>query len=151
MGPLNFRGNIFFFHLGIFCDPFTKWLQKLLALSGAQKKRDSPNAISVYIHIYEYYHMYSYMCTYVLSHFCHVRLCDLIDYSLPGSSVLGILQDNPMEWIAMPSSMGSSWPEDQTYISHSSCIEGRPFTAEPQGKSMYSYIYVCLFREGLDI
>ena len=47
---------------------------------------------------------------------CNV-LCDPIDYSLPGSSVHGILQARILEWVAISFSMGSSWPKDQTYIS----------------------------------
>ena len=35
-------------------------------------------------------------------------LGDLMDRSLPGSSVHGILQARILEWVAMPSSMGSS-------------------------------------------
>ena len=31
-------------------------------------------------------------------------LCDPMDYSLPGSSVHGILQTRILEWVAMPSS-----------------------------------------------
>ena len=41
----------------------------------------------------------------------------------PGSSVCGILQATILEWVAMPSSRGSSWPRDQTHISYISCIE----------------------------
>ena len=35
-------------------------------------------------------------------------LCDPIDNSLPGSSVHGILQARILEWVAVPSSRGSS-------------------------------------------
>ena len=35
-------------------------------------------------------------------------LCDLTDYSPPGSSVLGILQARILEWVTMSSSRGSS-------------------------------------------
>ena len=35
-------------------------------------------------------------------------LCDPMDCSPPGSSVLGILQARLLEWVAMPSSRGSS-------------------------------------------
>ena len=45
------------------------------------------------------------MC--VLSHFSHIWLCNPMDYSLPGSSVLGILQGRILEWVAMPSSYSS--------------------------------------------
>ena len=52
-------------------------------------------------------------------------LCDLINWSPPGSSVHGILQARILEWIAMPSSRGSSQPRDWTRVSH---IVGRFFT-----------------------
>ena len=38
---------------------------------------------------------------YVLNHFSHVWLCDPMDCSPPGSSVLGILQARILEWVAM--------------------------------------------------
>ena len=44
-------------------------------------------------------------------------LCDPVDYSLPGFSVHGILQARILEWVARPSSMGSSQLRDQTHIS----------------------------------
>ena len=49
-------------------------------------------------------------------------LCHPMDYSLPGSSVHGILQERILEWVAMPSSRGSSPPRDWTHISCISCI-----------------------------
>ena len=39
-------------------------------------------------------------------------LCDPMECSLPGSSVLEILQAKILEWVAMPSSTGSSRPRD---------------------------------------
>ena len=44
-------------------------------------------------------------------------LCDIIDHSPPGSSVHGILWARILEWVAMPSFRGSSWPRDRTCIS----------------------------------
>ena len=41
-------------------------------------------------------------------------LCDPMDCSPPGSSVLGILQAGIREWIAMPFSRGSSLPKGRT-------------------------------------
>ena len=61
-------------------------------------------------------------------------LCNAMDYSLPGSSVHGILQARILEWIAILSYRGSSQPRDQTYVSCVSCIAGRFFTAEPPVK-----------------
>ena len=57
---------------------------------------------------------------------CHLSpvwlLCDPLDCTLPGSSVHGILQARILEWVAMPSSRGSSPPRDQTHVSYISCI-----------------------------
>ena len=41
-------------------------------------------------------------------------LCNPMDCSLPGSSDHGILQARILEWVAMPSSRGSSQHRDQT-------------------------------------
>ena len=46
-----------------------------------------------------------------------VLLCDPMDCSPPGSPVYGILQARILEWVAMPSSRGSSQPRGQTRIS----------------------------------
>ena len=48
-------------------------------------------------------------------------LCSAMDCSLPGSSVHGILQARILEWVAAPSSRGSSRPWDRTCISYVSC------------------------------
>ena len=50
-------------------------------------------------------------------------LCDPTDHSPPDSSVHGILQERILEWLAIPSSRGSSQSRDQTYISYVSCID----------------------------
>jgi len=52
-------------------------------------------------------------------------LSDPTDYSLPGSSVHGILQAKLLDWVAVPFSRGSSWPRDQTQVS---CTESGFFT-----------------------
>ena len=51
-----------------------------------------------------------------------LTLWDPMDCSLPGSSVHGILQARLLEWVAMPSSRGSSWPRHRTRVSNISCI-----------------------------
>ena len=50
-----------------------------------------------------------------------------MDCSPPGSSVHGILQARILEWVAMPSSSGSSRPRDQTQVSFPA-LGGRFFT-----------------------
>ena len=42
----------------------------------------------------------------------HLTVCDHTDCGPPDSSVLGILQARILEWVAMPSSRGSSQPRD---------------------------------------
>ena len=44
-------------------------------------------------------------------------LCDPMDYSPPGSSVHGILQERILEWVATPSSKGSSLFRECTCVS----------------------------------
>ena len=55
-------------------------------------------------------------------------LCDPRGCSPPGSSVHGILQSRILQWVAMPSSRGSSRVRDRTCISHVSYIGRRFFT-----------------------
>ena len=52
-------------------------------------------------------------------------LCHLMDCSLPGSSVCGILQARILEWVAISLSRESSRSRDRTQVS---CFVGRFFT-----------------------
>ena len=54
-----------------------------------------------------------------------LTLWDPRDYSLPDSSIQGILQARVPEWVAISCSRGSSQLRDQTHVSH---IAGRRFT-----------------------
>ena len=54
-----------------------------------------------------------------------LTLCHRMDYSLPGSSVHGILQARILKWVAISFSRGSSQPRDWIQVS---CIVGRRFT-----------------------
>ena len=72
-------------------------------------------------------------------------LCDAMDCSLPGSSVHGILQARILEWVATPSSRGSSPPRVWTWVSCSSCIAGGFFTAGPLGKPQIPFIYIYVY------
>ena len=44
-------------------------------------------------------------------------LWDTTDHSPPGSSVYEILQARILEWVALPSSKGSSLPRNRTQVS----------------------------------
>ena len=52
----------------------------------------------------------------------------------PGSSVYEIFLTRILEWVAMFSSRGSSWPKDWTHTYWIYCIAGGFFTTEPSGK-----------------
>ena len=70
-------------------------------------------------------------------------LCDPINCSPPGSSVRGIFQARILEWLAMPSSRGSSPPRDQTHVSCTSCSVGKFCITEPPGKpNRYILLYI---------
>ena len=61
-----------------------------------------------------------------------LQLCpalrDPMDCSLPGSSVHGILQAGTLEWVAMPSSRGSSRPRIESESHMSPALAGGFFT-----------------------
>ena len=62
-----------------------------------------------------------YAC--VLSHFSCVWLfVTPMDCSPPDSSIHGVLQTWILEWVALPSSRGSSWLRDETWILWFSCF-----------------------------
>ena len=58
-------------------------------------------------------------------------LCNCMDSSPSASYFRGIFEARILEWIAMPSSRGSSRPRDQIWVS---CIAGRFLTTEPLEK-----------------
>ena len=94
---------------------------------------------------------YTHVCSVAPS--CPI-LCNPMDYSPPDSSVHGILQARMLEWVAMPSSKGYSWPRDGTHISCGSCIAGRFFTTSatweaPSRREIGPYFRLLLLRECL--
>ena len=83
-----------------------------------------------------------------------LALCDPMDCSPPSSSVRGILQARILEWVAIPSSRGSSWPGDQTQVS---CLAGIFFTlwATKEAQSLHTMscswpCTVCVNMKGYD-
>ena len=80
----------------------------------------------------------------MLSYFICVRLCDPMDCSPPVSSVHGILQMRLLEWVAMPSSRGFSWPKDQTCVSW---IAGVFFTCWAPWEARYISIGIDIYEE----
>ena len=85
------------------------------------------------------YIFYVCVCVHAQS-LSHVWLCDPMDCSLPDSYIYGISQGRILEWVAISSSRGSSWPRDQTHVSCISCIGFS--TAEP--------LHICVFLENAE-
>ena len=59
-------------------------------------------------------------------------------YSPPGSSVHRILKARTLEWVAMPSSRGSSQHRDWTCVSYVSALGGRFFTTGATWEALFS-------------
>jgi len=59
-----------------------------------------------------------------------------MDYSLPGSSVYGILQARILEWVAMPSSGDLPDSGIKPASLKSPALAGWFFTTEPPGKPL---------------
>ena len=69
---------------------------------------------------------FHYSDTYVTCAQLYLTLCNFMNCSLSGSSVHNILQARILEWVAISSCSGSSWPRDWTRISGITWI-GRGF------------------------
>ena len=76
-----------------------------------------------------------------------VTLCDLMDCSLPVSSVYAILQARVLEWVVISFSRGSSWSGDWTQFSR---ITGKCFTLWATRKALvllllsrFSHVQLC--------
>ena len=77
----------------------------------------------------------------------YLTLCDPMDSSPSGSSVHGILQARILEWVAMTSSRGFSWPRNQTCVSWVFCIAGEFFTFWATWEALVSLLYVYNFLQ----
>ena len=67
--------------------------------------------------------------------------CDPMNYSPSGSSVYGILHERILEWVAISSSGGSSWPRDRI---RSLALEADSLPTEPPGKPLNTARYTLL-------
>ena len=69
-----------------------------------------------------------------------------MDCSPLGFSVRGIFQARILEWVAMPSSRGSSWPRDWTWLS---CTASRFFTNWASREALsHEGMWACHHKEG---
>ena len=89
------------------------------------------------IHHLPFLYFHAFMCAKLL------QLCptldDPMDCSPPGSSVHGILQARILEWVAMPSSRGSSHPMDRTHAGEpaSPALMGRFFITSTTWEALF--------------
>ena len=76
----------------------------------------------------------------LLSH-CVQLICNPMDYSPPGSSVLGISQARMLEWVAI------SFPRESSRLMSPALASGF-FTTEPPGKLLPSFVrsYTCTLK-----
>ena len=79
------------------------------------------------------------VCMYLL--LCHIRFCNPMDYSMPGSSVDGILQKRILEWVAIPFSRDLPNPGIEP---GTPTLRVDSFLSEPPGKP-YVYIIIKLY------
>ena len=83
-----------------------------------------------------------YICACVLCLFSHVWLfATLCTVAHQAPLSIGILQARILEWVAKPSSKGSSQSRDQTHIFWGSCISGGFFTCWATGEATYIHIH----------
>ena len=97
----------------------------LFKTSGSFLALLSPVLISR-IEIYVHLHLLSYIYLQMLRIFSILHVCRNSLQPYGSSSVHGILWARILEWVAMPSSRGSSQPRDQNCLSYVLCI-GRCF------------------------
>ena len=93
-----------------------KWMKFKLSTFGLngkvwKQKQSHKNGLEVWILSF----LTGSMC-YTVLQLC-LTFCDPMDCSPPSSSVHGILLARILEWVAMPSSRGSSWLRDWTCVS----------------------------------
>ena len=106
------------------------------------------------IHFYHYSTRYM-ACTHAKSLQSYLTPCGPMDCSPPGSSVHGILQATILQWVAMPSSRGSSWPRDQVPVSYVSALAGSIFTTSTTWEAFYKVYSATKWtwapKKGLDL
>ena len=109
--PSNFSPQIIKLHINLYDN---SWFKDSL-------EAFSPCAIQSVLISYLFY-------TYLLS---GSVVSDPLDCSLPDSSLHGIFQARILEWVAISSSRGSSWPRDWACVS---CTAVDSFSAQSPGK-----------------
>ena len=74
------------------------------------------NAVCSYFPFKSNWFVLSWLCTSAKPLQLCLTLCIPMHCSPPGFSIHGILQARKLEWVAMPSSRGSSWPRNCNWL-----------------------------------
>ena len=82
-----------------------------------------------------------FACIHVKSLQSCPTLCNPMDHSLPGSSVRGILKERILEWVAMPSSRGSSWSRVELTSLTSPELAGKFFITITTWEALALHLY----------
>ena len=101
--------------------PWTAAYQAPPSMGFSRPELSHLGRLYIYIYIYIYTHTHTYTAAAKSLQSC-LTLCDPVEGSPWGSPVPGILQARSLEWVAMPSFRGSSWPRDLNCVSKVSCI-----------------------------
>ena len=115
--------TIFYIHQLHMSDPVSNCLPRFSVISVSNVDRSDRCVVTSYCGFK--LHFPDDACMRAKSLQPRLTLCDPRDCSPPGFSVCGLLQARVLEWVAMPSSRGSSQLRDRTWVS---CFAGRFFT-----------------------
>ena len=96
------------------------------------------------------------VCACTLSHFSHVQLfATLWTVAHQAPLSMGFSRQRILEWVAMPSSRGSSRPRDRTHIPYISCIGERVLyhlchlEVVKQNSKLRMYVKLCTSKQFL--
>ena len=82
------------------------------------------------------------MCVHAKSLQSCPTLCNAMDYSLPGSSIHGILQARILEWVAMPSPGDPPDPGIELTSLTSPALAGGFFTTSSTWEAFFLFCFV---------
>ena len=102
----------------------------------------SEEKMTIYINLQ--IHIYTCMHAWSVSQLC-LTLCDTLDCSLPRSPVHGIFQARILEWVAISSSRGPSWPRNEPTSPVFPVLAGEFFSSPPL-PNIYTYFNIIIYK-----
>ena len=151
------KHKIAFMLMFIFTELFYNEEEKTLHRQARQLTSCFSNAMKQYmisgklvIYVFSSIHPVPTLCVCSVTQSSPI-VCNPMDCNPPGFSVHGIILVRILEWVAIHSSKGSSWPRDRTHVPCGSCIGRQIFlTTEPLGKRyLHSMVLVTIMLQKL--